>query len=152
LVVPVVVFSRSSLRFDGMSCTIYNNVLPYMRPVWQNGVRTAHQPENADKEDLVAAGVTSAIHANDIKARAQQATGTHSFTTMYGLRSYKACGLIIARRVSANSRLASGESCVSSLLSNGTSKGNSSSTIAFQLLTPYILKDFVKIWYYGIRN
>ncbi|DBA89096.1 TPA: hypothetical protein ACH3X1_016269 [Trebouxia sp. C0004] len=41
-----------------------------------DGIRTAHQLENADKEDLVAAGVTSAIHANDIKARAQQATGT----------------------------------------------------------------------------
>ena len=72
----------------------------YASAVWQNGIRTAHQLENADKEDLVAAGVTSAIHANDIKARAQQATGAHSFTTMYGLLSYKACGLIIARRVS----------------------------------------------------
>ncbi|DBA70109.1 TPA: hypothetical protein ACH3X2_012268 [Trebouxia sp. C0005] len=38
--------------------------------VWQNGVRTAHQLANADKEDLVAAGVASAIHAKDIKARA----------------------------------------------------------------------------------
>ena len=82
----------------------------YASAVWQNGIRTAHQLENADKEDLVAAGVTSAIHANDIKVRAQQATGTHSFTTMYGLRSYTACGLIIAGRVSANSRLAFGGS------------------------------------------
>ena len=41
----------------------------YASAVWQNGVRTAHQLANADKEDLVAAGVTSAIHAKDIKAR-----------------------------------------------------------------------------------
>ena len=61
----------------------------YASAVWQNGVRTAHQLENADKEDLVAAGVTSAIHANDKKARAQQATGTHIFTTM--LQTAKRC-------------------------------------------------------------
>ena len=42
----------------------------YAFAVWQNGVRTAYQLANADKEDLVAAGVTSAIHAKDIKARA----------------------------------------------------------------------------------
>ncbi|DBA81527.1 TPA: hypothetical protein ACH3X1_007301 [Trebouxia sp. C0004] len=42
----------------------------YASAVWQIGVRTAHQLANADKEDLVAAGVTSAIHAKDIKARA----------------------------------------------------------------------------------
>ena len=42
----------------------------YAPAVWHNGVRTAHQPANADKENLVAAGVTSAIHAKDIKARA----------------------------------------------------------------------------------
>ncbi|KAL0033260.1 hypothetical protein WJX77_000951 [Trebouxia sp. C0004] len=42
----------------------------YASAVWQNGVRTAQQLANADKEDLVAAGVTSAIHAKDIKARA----------------------------------------------------------------------------------
>jgi hypothetical protein len=42
----------------------------YASAVWQNGVRTANQLANADKEDLVAAGVTSAIHAKDIKARA----------------------------------------------------------------------------------
>ena len=41
----------------------------YASAVWQNGVRTAHQLANADKEDLVAAGVTSAIHAKDVKAR-----------------------------------------------------------------------------------
>jgi len=40
----------------------------------------------------------------------QQAAGTHSFSSMYGLRSYQAFGLIIARRVSANSRLASDDS------------------------------------------
>ena len=28
----------------------------YAFAVWQNGVRTAHQLENADKEDLVAQG------------------------------------------------------------------------------------------------
>ncbi|KAL0050600.1 hypothetical protein WJX82_003059 [Trebouxia sp. C0006] len=32
--------------------------------------KTAHQLANADKEDLVAAGVASAIHAQDIRARA----------------------------------------------------------------------------------
>ena len=42
----------------------------YASLVWQNGVRTAHQLASADKEDLVAAGVTSAIHAKDIKVRA----------------------------------------------------------------------------------
>ncbi len=42
----------------------------YASAVFQNGVRTAHQLANADKEDLVAAGVASAIHAKDIKARA----------------------------------------------------------------------------------
>ena len=42
----------------------------YASAVWQNGVRTAHQLANANKEDLVAAGVTSAIHATDMKARA----------------------------------------------------------------------------------
>ncbi len=42
----------------------------YASAVWQNGVRTAHQLANANKEDLVAAGVTSAIHATDIQARA----------------------------------------------------------------------------------
>ena len=42
----------------------------YASAVWQNGVRTAHQLANADKEDLVAAGVISAIHAKDIKTRA----------------------------------------------------------------------------------
>ena len=42
----------------------------YASAVWQNGVRTPNQLANADKEDLVAAGVTSAIHAKDIKARA----------------------------------------------------------------------------------
>ena len=42
----------------------------YASAVWQNGVRTAHQLANADKEDLLAAGVASAIHAKDIKARA----------------------------------------------------------------------------------
>ncbi len=42
----------------------------YASAVWQNGVKTANQLANADKEDLVAAGVTSAIHAKDIKARA----------------------------------------------------------------------------------
>ena len=42
----------------------------YAFAVWQNGARTAHQLANADKEDLVAAGVTLAIHAKDIKARA----------------------------------------------------------------------------------
>ena len=42
----------------------------YASAMWQNGVRTAHQLANADKENLVAAGVTSAIHAKDIKARA----------------------------------------------------------------------------------
>ena len=42
----------------------------YASAVWQNGVRTANQLANADKEDLVAAGVTSATHAKDIKARA----------------------------------------------------------------------------------
>ena len=42
----------------------------YASALWQNGVRTGHQLANADKEDLVAAGVTSAIHAKDIKARA----------------------------------------------------------------------------------
>ncbi|DBB05235.1 TPA: hypothetical protein ACH3X3_010474 [Trebouxia sp. C0006] len=42
----------------------------YASAVWQNGVRTAHQLANADKEDLVAAGVASAIHAQDIRARA----------------------------------------------------------------------------------
>ena len=82
----------------------------YASAVWQNGVRTAHQLANADKEDLVAAGITSAMHPSDIKARAQQATGTHSFTTMYALPSYKTYGPIIAKKVPANSRLASGES------------------------------------------
>ncbi len=43
----------------------------YAPAVWQNGVRTAHQLANADNEDLVAAGVTSAIHAIDMKARAR---------------------------------------------------------------------------------
>lgn len=42
----------------------------YASAVWQNGVRTAHQLANADKEDLAAAGVASAIHAKDITARA----------------------------------------------------------------------------------
>ena len=42
----------------------------YASAVWQNGVRTANELANADKEDPVAAGVTSAIHAQDIKARA----------------------------------------------------------------------------------
>ncbi len=42
----------------------------YASAVWQNGFRTAHQLANADKEDLVAAGVTSAIHATGINARA----------------------------------------------------------------------------------
>ncbi|DBA88518.1 TPA: hypothetical protein ACH3X2_004994 [Trebouxia sp. C0005] len=42
----------------------------YASAVWQNGVRTPHKLANADKEDLVAAGVTSAIHAKDMKARA----------------------------------------------------------------------------------
>ena len=42
----------------------------YASVVWRNGVKSAHQLANADKEDLVAAGVTSAIHAKDIKARA----------------------------------------------------------------------------------
>ena len=42
----------------------------YAPELWQNGVRTAHQLANAEKEDLVVAGVTSAIHAKDIKARA----------------------------------------------------------------------------------
>ena len=79
----------------------------YASKVWQNSVRTAHQLANADKEDLVAAGVTSAIHAIDIKARAQQATDSNSFITMYALRPYKAYGLYIACRVSARSRVAS---------------------------------------------
>ncbi|DBA88576.1 TPA: hypothetical protein ACH3X2_005043 [Trebouxia sp. C0005] len=43
----------------------------YASALWQNGVRTAHQLANADKEDLVAAGVASAIHAKDIQARAE---------------------------------------------------------------------------------
>ena len=43
----------------------------YASAVWQNGVKTAHQLANADKEDLVAAGVISAIHAKDIKPRAE---------------------------------------------------------------------------------
>ncbi|DBB00040.1 TPA: hypothetical protein ACH3X1_013899 [Trebouxia sp. C0004] len=41
----------------------------YAYAVWQNGVRTAHQLANTDKEDLVAAGVTSAIHAKDTNAK-----------------------------------------------------------------------------------
>ncbi len=42
----------------------------YAPALWQNGVRRADQLANADKEDLIAAGVTSAIHAKDIKTRA----------------------------------------------------------------------------------
>ena len=44
----------------------------------------------------------------------QQAAGTHSFTSMYGLRACTAFGLFIASRVSADSKLASGngQSCL----------------------------------------
>ena len=39
----------------------------YAAAMWQNGVRTAHHLANAEKEDLVAAGAASAIHAKDIR-------------------------------------------------------------------------------------
>ena len=42
----------------------------YAPALWQQGVRRAEQLVNADKQDLMAAGVKSAIHAKDIKSRA----------------------------------------------------------------------------------
>ncbi|DBB07453.1 TPA: hypothetical protein ACH3X3_008930 [Trebouxia sp. C0006] len=42
----------------------------YATALWSNGITTQRQLANADKEDLLAAGVTSAIHAKDIKATA----------------------------------------------------------------------------------
>ena len=42
----------------------------YATALWSNGITTQRQLANADKEDLLAAGVTSAIHAKDIKAAA----------------------------------------------------------------------------------
>lgn len=42
----------------------------YATALWSNGITTQWQLANADKEDLLAAGVTSAIHAKDIKATA----------------------------------------------------------------------------------
>ena len=67
--------------------------------VWQNGVRTAHQLANADKEDLVAAGVTSAIHAKDIKARARpQGYLLATASCIYGLTfHYRFCTCPILR-------------------------------------------------------
>ena len=50
----------------------------YAAAVWQNGVRTAHHLANAEKEDLVAAGAASAIHAKDIKARASRLASGNS--------------------------------------------------------------------------
>lgn len=42
----------------------------YATTMWQHGIRTARQLANAHKEDMLAAGVTSAMHATDIKASA----------------------------------------------------------------------------------
>ncbi|KAL3139084.1 hypothetical protein ABBQ32_005880 [Trebouxia sp. C0010 RCD-2024] len=42
----------------------------YSLPLWRNGVRRAEQIANADKQDLIAAGVPSALYATDIIVRA----------------------------------------------------------------------------------
>lgn len=38
----------------------------YASALWQTGIRIARQLANADKADLIAAGVKFAIHATDI--------------------------------------------------------------------------------------
>ncbi len=48
------------------------NYTKYAASLWDTGeVRCQDQVANADKEDLIAAGVTSAIHAKEIKTRAR---------------------------------------------------------------------------------
>ena len=49
------------------------NYVKYAPALWDNSeVRCLDQLANADKEDLVKAGVVSAIHARDIQARSRQ--------------------------------------------------------------------------------
>ena len=42
----------------------------YSLPLWQNGVRRPEQIANADKQDLMTAGVPLALYATDIIVRA----------------------------------------------------------------------------------
>lgn len=49
----------------------------YSLPLWRNGVRRAEQIANADKQDLIAAGVPSALYATDIIVRAGRQGESH---------------------------------------------------------------------------
>lgn len=42
----------------------------YASTLWQHGVNAASQLANADPDALIAAGVTNAIHATDMKVQA----------------------------------------------------------------------------------
>ena len=59
----------------------------YATALWSNGITTQRQLANADKEDLLAAGVTSAIHATDIKATAGTQGQVQASRSCLGLAS-----------------------------------------------------------------
>lgn len=66
----------------------------YTPALWQKGVRRAEQLVNADKQDFIAAGVTLAIHAKDIKSRAgTQGQSVHTYVCLQSTPEPGICSL-----------------------------------------------------------
>ncbi|KAL0017774.1 hypothetical protein WJX77_002060 [Trebouxia sp. C0004] len=63
-------------QLEAFLCKLNADYTKYAASLWDIGeVRCQDHLANADKEDLISAGVTSAIHATDIRARARTQGG-----------------------------------------------------------------------------